>query len=87
MQLTEREFLTAHPGQPTPETAPAIAIPNFPGRRAPRNTLEAMVVLTRAEATFALVMPVMIGAVLGWWQTGQINVVNLLLALLGMSTS
>jgi 1,4-dihydroxy-2-naphthoate octaprenyltransferase len=32
-------------------------------------------------------MPVMIGAVLGWWQTGQINVINLALALLGMAAN
>jgi 1,4-dihydroxy-2-naphthoate octaprenyltransferase len=46
-----------------------------------------MVVLTRAEATLALVMPVMIGAVLGWWQTGQISMVNFALALLGMAAN
>ena len=53
MQLTEREYLTAHPGQPNPEVAPVIAVPRFPGRRAPRNTLEALILLTRAEATLA----------------------------------
>lgn len=87
MQLTEREFLTTHPGATTPEAAPAIEVPRFPGRGAPRNTLEALVILTRAEATFALVMPVLVGAVLGWWQTGQINLVNLALALLGMAAN
>jgi 1,4-dihydroxy-2-naphthoate octaprenyltransferase len=49
--------------------------------------LEALVVLTRAEATLALVMPVMVGAVLGWWQTGQSNLANLGLALLGMAAN
>lgn len=87
MQLTEREFLTAHPGQTTTESAPAIVVPRYPGRRAPRNTFEALVLLTRAEATLAMVMPVLVGAVLGWWQTGQINTVNLVLALLGMSAN
>jgi 1,4-dihydroxy-2-naphthoate octaprenyltransferase len=87
VQLSEREFLTTHPGHPSAEASAAIAVPRFPGSHAPRSTLEALVVLTRAEATLALVMPVMIGAVLGWWQTGQINLLNLLLALLGMSAN
>lgn len=87
MQLTEREYLSSHPGQPQPETTPAIVVPRYPGRRAPRTTFEAMVVLTRAEATLALVMPVMVGAVLGWWQTGQFNLINLALALLGMAAN
>jgi 1,4-dihydroxy-2-naphthoate octaprenyltransferase len=43
--------------------------------------------LTRADASLALVMPVWVGAVLGWWQTGQINLVNLGLALLGMAAN
>lgn len=87
MNLTEREFLTTHPVQSNAEAAPTIAVPRFPGRRAPRSTLEAMIILTRAEATFALVMPVMIGAVLGWWETGQINLINLGLALMGMAAN
>lgn len=87
MQLTEREFLTTHPGHPTPDPAPALTVPVFAGRRPPRTTLEALVVLTRAEATLALVMPVMVGAVLGWWQTEQIHLVNLALALLGMAAN
>jgi 1,4-dihydroxy-2-naphthoate octaprenyltransferase len=87
VQLTEREFLTTHPGQPEPEAAPAITVPRFPGRRAPRGAFEALVILTRAEATLALVMPVMIGAVLGWWQTGHFNLLNLGLALLGMAAN
>lgn len=84
MQLTKREYFTAHPGQTNPNAAPAIVAPAFPEQRTPRSTLEALVVLTRADATLALVMPVMMGAVLGWWQTGQINLFNLFLALLGM---
>jgi 1,4-dihydroxy-2-naphthoate octaprenyltransferase len=87
VQLTKREFLTTHPGHPGSEAAPAIAVPRYPGRRGPRNTFEALVILTRAEATFALVMPVMVGAVLGWWQTGQYSLLNLALALLGMAAN
>jgi 1,4-dihydroxy-2-naphthoate polyprenyltransferase len=87
VQLTEREFLTTHPGQPDSEATQPLAVPRIPGRRPPRTTLEALVLLTRAEATLALVMPVLVGAVLGWWQTGQSNLVNLGLALLGMAAN
>jgi 1,4-dihydroxy-2-naphthoate octaprenyltransferase len=87
VQLTEREFLTPHPGQPKPEVSPDLANPPYSGRRTPRNVLEALIVLTRAEATLALVTPVVVGAVLGWWQTGQISLVNLVLALLGMGAN
>lgn len=87
MQLTEREFLTTHPGQPDPEITPSLDPRPLTPRRMPRTTFEALLVLTRAEATFALVMPVLVGAVLGWWQTGQINLVNFGLALLGMAAN
>jgi 1,4-dihydroxy-2-naphthoate polyprenyltransferase len=87
VQLTEREYLTTHPGQPTQSATPTLPIPPIPGQRTPRNTLEALIVLTRADATLALVMPVVIGAVLAWWQTEQISVVNLVLALLGMTAN
>ena len=32
-------------------------------------------------------MPVMVGAVLGWWQSGTLNLINLALALLGMAAN
>jgi 1,4-dihydroxy-2-naphthoate octaprenyltransferase len=87
VQLTKREYLTTHPAQQKPDTADAIDLARFPERRAPRTTLEALIILTRAEATLALVMPVLVGAVLGWWQTGAINVVNLILTVLGMAAN
>jgi len=87
VQLTKREYLTTHPAHQNPDASAAIELPRFPGRRAPRSTLEALIVLTRAEATLALVMPVLVGAVLGWWQTGTSNIINLILALLAMAAN
>lgn len=87
MHLTEREFRTVDPSESN--RAPRVVSPVLPAiaHRPPRNVAEALAVVTRAGATLALVTPVLVGAVLGWWETGQINPINLLLAVVGMAAN
>ena len=58
-----------------------------PLRARPRSRAQALLLMLRAGATPALMMPVMVGAVLGWWETGVVHWGNLLLALLGITTT
>jgi 1,4-dihydroxy-2-naphthoate octaprenyltransferase len=55
--------------------------------RPPRNVAQALAVVTRASSTLALVTPVLVGAALGWWETGQSHGINLLLTLVGMTAN
>ncbi len=83
MHLIDREFRT----EPTePAHAPRSTSPFLPAieHRPPRNAIQALAIVTRAEATLALITPVVVGAGLGWWETGQINGITLLLTLVGM---
>lgn len=84
MHLTEREFRATHPlHQRSTENQPQ-ADPHIEKTRPPRSALHALLMLTRAEATPALMAPVVVGSVLGWWQMGQLHVWGLILTLVGM---
>lgn len=82
MQLTEREFHTPHSS-----SALGPTVIRRPLRARPRSRAQALLLVLRAGATPALMMPVMVGAVLGWWETGVVHWGNLLLALLGITTT
>ena len=89
MHLTEREYRATQPLHPkADETSPGYGKPPTTpiaiARPAPRTVLQALAILTRADVTLTLLMPVLVGALLGWWETGQFNWLNLGLALLGM---
>lgn len=85
MQLTERSIDT--PEQPTTTERPPR--PLFPSlyRRVrqdpPRSYLELIAVLFRLDATPAFLAPPVIGALLGWWQTGEFNLGLLIFLVLG----
>jgi 1,4-dihydroxy-2-naphthoate polyprenyltransferase len=87
VQLTEREFRTVDPADPNPGPRTTQALLPAIEHQPPRTIAQALAVVTRAETTLALVTPVVVGAVLGWWETGQINAVNLLLTLVGMAAN
>lgn len=87
MHLTEREFRATHPLHQRPNDNQPPTVAQIEKMRPPRSALHALVMLTRAEATPALLMPVVVGSVLGWWQTGTWNVWGLVLSLLGMVTT
>jgi 1,4-dihydroxy-2-naphthoate octaprenyltransferase len=53
--------------------------------RAPRTTFQALLLLIRAELTLALVMPVLVGGILAWWERGRFDPVALALAASGMA--
>lgn len=53
----------------------------------PRTTLQALLLLVRADSAPALVMPVLVGAALAWWETGIFNLAALVMALVGLLMS
>jgi 1,4-dihydroxy-2-naphthoate polyprenyltransferase len=87
VHLTEREFRTAQP-HPTELDArgPSVTLPApQPLDQPPRTVLQALATVTRANITPALLAPAVVGATLGWWESGRFDPVGLLLTLLGIT--
>lgn len=87
MQLLEREYSATQPLAPEQKERKAYAARPLPLPRTPRTTLQALLVLVRAETSPALAMPVLVGAALAWWETGILNPAALVMALIGLLTS
>jgi 1,4-dihydroxy-2-naphthoate octaprenyltransferase len=88
VHLTEREFRATQPLGSEPEGVHApYRRPQLKTQRPPRTVLHALVVLTRAETTLALVAPVVVGALLAWWELGGFDPVALGLAVAGLAMS
>ncbi|HXF63155.1 MAG TPA: prenyltransferase [Caldilineaceae bacterium] len=81
MHLIEREFRATQPLGPEHKSAAPYPRAHTTPQRPPRTVLHALMVLTRAETTPALVAPVVIGAALAWWETGALDPAALTLAI------
>jgi 1,4-dihydroxy-2-naphthoate polyprenyltransferase len=81
VQLLEREYRATQPILPKP----GAPVPMEPVEaQPPRTTIQALAVVTRAGLSLALVMPVVIGTVLGWWHSGQFHPAAAAMAVTGM---
>lgn len=76
MQLTDRGLETPTQPNPSPARAPRPPIHSsyrWVGQEPPRSQLELLSVLFRIDGTPAFLAPPVVGAMLGWWQTGDFN--------------
>ncbi|MCC6168379.1 MAG: prenyltransferase [Caldilineaceae bacterium] len=88
MQVLEREFSATQPLAPEqkePRQAYRTRLALQP--RMPRTTLQALLLVVRAETAPALVMPVLVGTALAWWETDVFNLAALVMALVGLLMS
>jgi 1,4-dihydroxy-2-naphthoate octaprenyltransferase len=85
VQSIEREFRATKPLAGGPERRPPVESPV--DLRPPRTVLHALATVTRAWTTPVLLAPVIVGATLGWWESGRFSLLGLLLSLLGMATT
>jgi len=85
VHLTEREFRATHPLHQ--RSSKDKAERQVEKARPPRSALHVLLILARAEATPALLAPLVVGAILGWWQSGQLNGWGLVLSLVGMAAT
>lgn len=85
MHSVEREFRTTQPLTGEPERRPSLDV--VPPARPPRSVLHALVTVTRASTTPVLLTPVVVGAALGWWESGRFSPVGLVLSLVGMAAT
>ncbi len=88
MHLVEREFLATQPlNQQRKGQSAGVRLKTVRSlRKPPRTLFRTVVILARAEATFALLMPALCGAMLAWWQFGRLDTLGLCFTILGIVT-
>src|SRR5690606_30349835 len=87
VQLLDREFRATQPMVSERERQREARSASALLQRPPRSLVQALARLVRAETTPALMTPVVVGNVLAWWQTGELNLVALVMALMGLVMS
>lgn len=84
MHIAEREFRATQPIPSEPDFPRGIPGAQ-PLTQPPRTVVQALATVTRVRMTPVLLTPVLVGAVLGWWESGRFDPLALALSLLGMT--
>lgn len=87
MQLLDREFRATQPIASEHERRREARSASALLQRPPRSPVQALARLVRVETTPALMTPVVVGNVLAWWQTGELSLAALVMALMGLVMS